>query len=46
MSRTYTNSFAALAAVFLAFTSISTIVSVPPAQAQTAHDVTAMIELA
>ena len=36
----------AFAAVFLAITSISTIVTVPPAQAHTAHDVAQFIELA
>ncbi|WP_299194786.1 hypothetical protein [uncultured Erythrobacter sp.] len=46
MTRTYTNSLAAIAAVFLAITSISTIVTVPPAQAHSTHDVAQMIELA
>lgn len=46
MSRTYTNSLAAIAAVFLAITSISTIVTVPPAQAQTSQVVAPLIELA
>ncbi len=41
MTRTFTNSLAALAAVVLAVTSIGTIITVPPAQAQNpAHAVT------
>ena len=35
MSRTATNSFAAFAAVILAFASLNAIVTVPPASAQT-----------
>ena len=46
MTRTYTNSLAAIAAVFLALTSIGTIVNVPPAQAQTAPVVAELAELA
>ena len=46
MTRTTTNSLAAIAAVFLAITSIGTIVNVPPASAQTAQPAAAMIELA
>ena len=46
MTRTYTNTLAAFAAVFLALTSIGTIVTVPDAQAQTASIVTEMTELA
>lgn len=36
MSRTYTNSLAAVAAIFLAFTSIGTIVTVPDSSMQVA----------
>ena len=43
MTRTMTNSFAALAAVILAFASIGTIVTVPPASAQS---VSPIVELA
>jgi len=46
MTRTYTNSLAAVAAIFLALTSIGTIVTVPDAQAQTASIATEMAELA
>lgn len=46
MSRTYTNSLAAFAAIFLALTSIGTIVTVPPAQAHNAPVAVAMAELA
>ena len=46
MSRTLTNSFAAFAAVIFAITSIGTIVTVPPAQAQAAHGVMLTAELA
>ena len=46
MTRTYTNSLAAIAAVFLALTSIGTIVTVPDAQAHAAAVVTEMTELA
>ncbi|BDI59561.1 hypothetical protein [Qipengyuania nanhaisediminis] len=46
MSRTHTNSLAALAAVFLAITSISAITTVPPAQAHGTTTVAAMTELA
>ncbi len=46
LNRLGANSLAAIAAVFLAITSIATIVSVPPAQAHTAHDVAQFIELA
>lgn len=46
MTRTFTNSLAALAAVVLAFSSIGTIVSVPPASAQTAPSVVQITELA
>jgi len=35
MTRFTTNAFAALAAIFIAFSSIATIVAVPSAQAQT-----------
>ena len=43
MTRSITNSFAALAAVILALTSIGTIVTVPPASAQ---PVSPVVELA
>ena len=46
MTRTATHSLAAIAAVFLALTSIGTIVTVPDAQAQTASVVTDSPELA
>lgn len=46
MSRTLTNSFAALAAVVFALTSIGTIVTTPPAQAQAPYGVTQPFELA
>ena len=44
MTRTMTNSLAAIAAVFLAITSIGTIAHVPAASAQTTN--AAVIELA
>ncbi len=46
MTRTFSNSLAAFAAVILAMTSIGTIVSVPPASAQTAQATSALVELA
>lgn len=48
MSRTFTNSIAAFAAVILAFTSIGTIVATPSAQAQaqSPYGVTQPFELA
>ncbi len=46
MTQTYANSLAAAAAVIIALTSIGTIVSVPPASAQTAETTVSMIELA
>jgi hypothetical protein len=46
MAQTFTNSLAAFAAIVLAITSIGTIVSVPPASAQTSDTTIAMIELA
>ena len=46
MTRTYTNSLAAIAAVVIAITSIGTIVDVPPAQAQGSAPVVQMTELA
>ncbi len=46
MTRFATNSLAAFAAVILALTSISTIVTVPPAQAQAPVATAMMTELA
>ena len=46
MTRTATNSLAAIAAVFLALTSIGTIVDVPPAHAHNTAVVGAATELA
>ena len=46
MSHTLSNSLAAVAAFVLAFTSIGTIVTVPPAQAQTASTALIVTELA
>lgn len=46
MSRIFTNSLAAVAAVVLAATSIGSIVTVPPANAQAAPSVITTAELA
>ena len=46
MSQLYTNSLAVCAALFLTLSSIGTIITVPPAQAQTAPAYPTMIELA
>ncbi|MBV7265870.1 hypothetical protein [Erythrobacter ani] len=46
MSRTFTHSLAAFAAIFLTLSSIGTVITVPPAQAHVSPDFPVVIELA